>query len=373
MDARKTGQLIAKLRREQEMNQSELAQQLGVTNKAISRWETGRGYPDIETLPELSKILNVSIPELLHGELAEQTVNDIQAAAPVFTPQAPVKLSTKEMIAPLEPDNALETVCIYAGQQSRRQRKKITFLTALLLTILAVVLLIGIAVRLIPYVYSFYHSVVGSPECVIATDYSSLTYLGRRYIPLPMHGYECQTGECMVSECQVENLPFAVKLLYGDMLYEVKNVPCNEIVYLQTEYDGGISKYYVLETEYESYYRMLVNGDFAGFYSVRTNENGYETETQMDPALVQRFQKIAETEGAADVEHSVNLGSVDILAYEENRIFYRWEGTLYRRTSGYYWSPCHYYEGYGGYYMTDDFYQVHGMEDLLQHLFSYYD
>ena len=58
MDAAKIGALIAQQRRKLGMTQAELAERIGVTNKAISRWETGRGYPDIELIPDLAKILD---------------------------------------------------------------------------------------------------------------------------------------------------------------------------------------------------------------------------------------------------------------------------------------------------------------------------
>ena len=50
------------------LTQKELAEQLGVTNKAVSKWETGGGMPDVSVLKELSQILEVSVDELLEGE-----------------------------------------------------------------------------------------------------------------------------------------------------------------------------------------------------------------------------------------------------------------------------------------------------------------
>jgi len=64
----KTGALIADLRRQQNWTQSDLAQKLGVTDKAVSRWETGRGLPDISLLKPLSEILGVTVNELIIGE-----------------------------------------------------------------------------------------------------------------------------------------------------------------------------------------------------------------------------------------------------------------------------------------------------------------
>lgn len=69
MDALKTGQLIASLRKERGLSQKALAEKLLVTDKAVSRWETGRGMPDITMLPGLAKCLDVTVDELLRGEL----------------------------------------------------------------------------------------------------------------------------------------------------------------------------------------------------------------------------------------------------------------------------------------------------------------
>ena len=59
------GMFICKLRKETDMTQMELAQQLHVTDKAVSRWERGIGYPDIQLLPALSESLHVSVAELI--------------------------------------------------------------------------------------------------------------------------------------------------------------------------------------------------------------------------------------------------------------------------------------------------------------------
>ena len=58
--------------RKRDLTQKELAAKLGVTNKAISKWETGQGMPDISILLKLSEILEVSVEELLSGEKVEK-------------------------------------------------------------------------------------------------------------------------------------------------------------------------------------------------------------------------------------------------------------------------------------------------------------
>ena len=63
----RTGQFISERRKAIGLTQKELAERLGVTNKAVSKWETGGGMPDVSMLRKLSEILEVSVDELLAG------------------------------------------------------------------------------------------------------------------------------------------------------------------------------------------------------------------------------------------------------------------------------------------------------------------
>ena len=62
------GRFVAQLRKEQNLTQKELAERLHVTDKAVSKWETGKGFPDLKLLDPLAQVLNVSLVELLQGE-----------------------------------------------------------------------------------------------------------------------------------------------------------------------------------------------------------------------------------------------------------------------------------------------------------------
>lgn len=64
-----TGKVIKELREKKQLTQKELAEELSVSEKTISKWETNKGLPDIGILEDLSKSLGVSIAELLTGEL----------------------------------------------------------------------------------------------------------------------------------------------------------------------------------------------------------------------------------------------------------------------------------------------------------------
>ena len=59
------GMMIAELRKEHGMTQLELAEKMGVTDKAVSKWERDLSCPDINSLPNLAKILGVSVEELM--------------------------------------------------------------------------------------------------------------------------------------------------------------------------------------------------------------------------------------------------------------------------------------------------------------------
>lgn len=68
-----TGAVIRKLREQKNMTQAELAEILQVSDKAVSKWETGHGYPDITLLEPLAAALGISVLELLSGENIQNT------------------------------------------------------------------------------------------------------------------------------------------------------------------------------------------------------------------------------------------------------------------------------------------------------------
>ena len=68
MDKYVTGAVIRKLREDKKMTQEELAGKLFVSSKAVSKWETGQGFPDVSLIEPLAKALGISVIELLSGE-----------------------------------------------------------------------------------------------------------------------------------------------------------------------------------------------------------------------------------------------------------------------------------------------------------------
>ena len=78
MEAKQFGQFIAGIRKEKKMTQAELAQQIHVTDKAVSRWERGLGFPDIQTLEPLAQALGITVLELMRSEKKETEEQDQQ-------------------------------------------------------------------------------------------------------------------------------------------------------------------------------------------------------------------------------------------------------------------------------------------------------
>lgn len=96
MDAKKFGTFIATLRKENNMTQVELAQKLQVTDKAVSKWERGLGFPDINTIEPLADALGVSVLEIMRSEkIAETKITQDTASAALTDIFEFVKLQRK--------------------------------------------------------------------------------------------------------------------------------------------------------------------------------------------------------------------------------------------------------------------------------------
>ena len=72
MNQIKIGKFIQTLRKDKDLTQTELANKLGVSDRAISKWENGRGLPDYEYIQDLCKELDISFNEFISGERVEE-------------------------------------------------------------------------------------------------------------------------------------------------------------------------------------------------------------------------------------------------------------------------------------------------------------
>ena len=75
MDNLKFGNFIKELRKEKNMTQKDLAKKIGLTDKAISKWERGLSFPDITMLGSLAEALDVDVSEILSGERGKEKIS----------------------------------------------------------------------------------------------------------------------------------------------------------------------------------------------------------------------------------------------------------------------------------------------------------
>lgn len=76
MDQIKAGAFLKDLRKEKGITQEQLAEELGVSDRTISRWETGNNMPDISLLVEIADYFDVSIPEIIKGERKSEEMKE---------------------------------------------------------------------------------------------------------------------------------------------------------------------------------------------------------------------------------------------------------------------------------------------------------
>ena len=76
MDQMKIGAFLKELRKEKNLTQQQLAEQLNVSGRTVSRWETGTNMPDISILVDLAKFYDVSIPEIIDGGRRSEKMNE---------------------------------------------------------------------------------------------------------------------------------------------------------------------------------------------------------------------------------------------------------------------------------------------------------
>lgn len=79
MDTKKIGIFISDARKKKKLTQAELGEHLNVTDKAVSKWECGKCLPDSSLFEDISKVLDVSMSELLKGEYIEEENVEVES------------------------------------------------------------------------------------------------------------------------------------------------------------------------------------------------------------------------------------------------------------------------------------------------------
>ncbi len=105
MDQKRIGAFIAQCRKEKNLTQMQLAELLGITNQAVSKWENGRGMPDMSLLQPLCDVLGISLNELFSGEHISAEEYKGKAEENIS------KLFKEKQIANLKPVKYLFSIC----------------------------------------------------------------------------------------------------------------------------------------------------------------------------------------------------------------------------------------------------------------------
>ena len=117
MDTFVTGRFISQLRKENGLTQAELAEKLNVTDKAVSKWETGRSAPDVSMLIPLSENLGVTVTEILKGE----------------------KISTESL------SEASNEVIVKAIKEKKQTSKRLLLISGIIVLLTMIIALSGVA------------------------------------------------------------------------------------------------------------------------------------------------------------------------------------------------------------------------------------
>ncbi len=128
MDKELTGQFITELRKEKGLTQKQLADSLNVTDKAVSKWERGLSFPDISMLEPISRVLDISIMELLEGK--RQDANETL---------------TKE-----EAQRIIDLSVELSDEELRRKKERSRFIIIILIVLF--LLLISITLNIISFI-----------------------------------------------------------------------------------------------------------------------------------------------------------------------------------------------------------------------------
>lgn len=89
MDQIKIGKFIAQLRKQEGLTQMQLAERLNITDRAVSKWETGKTQPDIDTLKQIAEFFDVSIERIIYGKEKKRFHFSVKA-----DPQAAIELGS---------------------------------------------------------------------------------------------------------------------------------------------------------------------------------------------------------------------------------------------------------------------------------------
>ena len=243
MDQKRIGAFIARCRKEKNLTQMQLAELLGITNQAVSKWENGRGMPEVSLLQPLCKALGISLNELFSGEhisaeeykgKAEETIS---------------KLFKEKQIANLKPVKYLFSTCANVALFVAVTELAVGLVGYFFNSTMLKVMLINASVWLIFFLASM----------------NKLVYDKKKLKNLK------QSGACMDSEIE-DMIPAALIRVAN---YTTCRIVCR-FIYEGNEYKA-VSNYYVLsplKRKEDLYANVYINKDNPAKYSVELFQTG---------------------------------------------------------------------------------------------------
>ncbi len=243
MDQKRIGAFIAQCRKEKNLTQMQLAETLGITNQAVSKWETGRGMPDVSLLQPLCDALGISLNELFSGEHISAEEYKGKAEENIS------KLFKEKQIANLKPVKYLFSVCANAT------------------------LFVAVAELAVGLVGNFFNSTILKPMLINVSVWLILFLASMGKLVYDRKKLENlkHAGICMDSE--IEDMIPAAWIRVGN--YTSCRIACR-FTYEGKEYKA-VSGYYVLtpfKRKEDLYVNVYIGKDNPAKYSVELFQTG---------------------------------------------------------------------------------------------------
>ena len=189
MNQVKIGKFISECRKNKKMTQAELAEKLNITDRAISKWETGKGMPDSSIMLDLCKELGITVNELLSGEMIE--MNDYDK-------------KTEELLLQM------------AKKEEEKNRKLLVSMYVILFTCMAFFLItVLIAVNFIP----------DEPTQILVVVISTIVFLIAGFISLK---FEVDAGYYECKNCHHKYVPTYKEVLWAMHMGTTRYLKCPE-------------------------------------------------------------------------------------------------------------------------------------------------
>lgn len=245
MDQKKIGAFIAQCRKEKNLTQMQLAELLEITNQAVSKWENGRGMPDVSLLQPLCDVLDISLNELFSGEHISAEEYKGKAEENIS------KLFKEKQIANLKPVKYLFSICANCS------------------------LLVAVIELAVGLVGNFFSSTILEPMLInvsvwlllFVLSMSKLLYDRKRLKKLK------HLGTCMDSE--IEDMIPAAWIRVGN--YTSCRIVCR-FIYEGKEYKA-VSNYYVLapfKRKEDLHANVYIDKNNPAKYSVELFQTGHQ-------------------------------------------------------------------------------------------------